>query len=339
MAAFMSSAGVSLSVVIPTRARAAKLRNLLSDLARTAPTGADLEVIIVVDGPDDGPLAAAKTLPTTLPCIVLVQPAGGPAAARNLALERARGDWVLFLNDDARLTEATLAGHFARIAADPRACRAYLGRFDFEPAVIDSAWRRLLAETSMLFFYNRMRPDESYGYRHFWTCNLSVRTDLVREVGGFCAALNARCEGVAVHEDIELGWRLQRRFGLEVAFADEIGARHDHALSPHDYFRREYRAGAGAAVAAQVNRAFHDEVWPWVSDAGAQADALRSILGGQLSEALREMQSLTQRPASDLSRHEMRSAYLAHVPLKRLCFLLGYAGREFDEVWPDPTTG
>ncbi|MFO0972162.1 MAG: glycosyltransferase family 2 protein [Phycisphaerae bacterium] len=326
-----------LSIIVPTHSRPTKLRNLLADLAATPlPPGA-AEVLVVVDGPDDGPLACLRALPPALPAVGLTQPHGGPAAARNLALQRARGAWVLFLNDDARVAPTCVPAHLARIRAEPDARRAYLGRFDFLPAVVNSAWRRLLAESSMLFFYNRMKPDQCYGYRHFWTCNISVRADLLREVGAFRAELHDGLGELAMsfHEDIELGWRLQRAFALEVCFAPEIVAAHDHELSPRDYFWREYRSGRAARAAREVNRAFHDEVWPWVAEADQQYDALAGVLGGQFKELFRELECLRQRSAADLTRSEMQAQFIAHLPAKRAAFLLGYAGREFGEFWPD----
>lgn len=330
-----------LSVIIPTHSRPTKLRQLLTDLSATRPGDQYFEIIVAVDGPDDGPVAQARVVPATIPSVCLTQPHGGPAAARNLALQHAQAPWVLFLNDDARVTPYTIGGHLARIRRDPTARCAYLGRFDFAPAVIDSAWRRLLAESSLMFCYDRMRPDGRFSYQHFWTCNISVRTELVREVGAFRAELNDGFGDLAMsfHEDIELGWRLQRQFGLEVCYAAEIPAMHDHGLTPRDYFWREYRRGRAARAARTVNPAFYDEVWPWIKDADEQWESLRDTLGKPLAEARDYAERLRQRPAGDVSRSEIAAAALAVSPLRRLIFLSGFVGRDFEEFWPDGEAG
>lgn len=338
----MSSEGgaLLLSVIVPTHGRACRLQNLLDDFRTAADHGrlfdAPIELLVVCDGPQDGIDARLRRLPRTLRARCLTQPHAGPAAARNLALRHARGEWLLFLDDDIRIRAETLIGHMERIAAAPRGCHAYLGRCDLAGSVIDSAWRAVLAHSPLLYFAG-LRPDRTYGYRFFRTRNLSVRAEFVREVGGFRPALGDGAGGAMMnfHEDIELGWRLQHDFDVDVRFVPEIPGEHEHPLTPRDYFEREHRAGRAAAAVRDVNRRFHDETWPWVGDASAQFAALRSSLSTSLTEARRELESLSQRPASDMSRSELRLAYLALLPLRRAAFLGGYAGREFGDLWPD----
>ncbi len=234
-----------LSVIVPTRDRSTKLRTLLSGIASTASDHDAFEVIVVVDGPDAAPLEAASVLPDDIHFVGLTKDHAGPAAARNLAIEHAQGDWLLFYDDDARVDEQTIAGHLQWIHKSPASAEARLGRVDWPDELIDSPWRVLLAESSMLFFWEHMTSGQTYGFRHFWTTNLSVRRDQVRRVGGF----NERFPS-AIHEDIELGWRLNREFGLQVRVDTSIRCLHDHALTPRDYFLREHKSGASASAVA-----------------------------------------------------------------------------------------
>jgi glycosyltransferase involved in cell wall biosynthesis len=106
---------VKLSVLIPTYNR----RHIL---ARTLPTvfaqdlpAEDWEVVIAVDGSSDGTAAWLRSLEPPCPMRVLEQQNRGPAAARNVGLRAARGDVVLFLDDDIlcgpTLAREHLAGH------------------------------------------------------------------------------------------------------------------------------------------------------------------------------------------------------------------------------------
>jgi glycosyltransferase involved in cell wall biosynthesis len=86
------------SVVIPTRGRAALLRrSVASALAQTM---ADLEVVVVVDGADPETLTAlAEVNDPRVRRLPLAEPRGG-AGARNAAVQAARGEWIAFLDDD-----------------------------------------------------------------------------------------------------------------------------------------------------------------------------------------------------------------------------------------------
>lgn len=88
-----------ISVIIPTFERPELLlqRGLASALAQSYP---NLEVLVVMDGPDPETAAALAAIddprlrPLTLP------QNSGPADARNYGVQHARGEWVAFLDDD-----------------------------------------------------------------------------------------------------------------------------------------------------------------------------------------------------------------------------------------------
>ncbi len=317
-----------LSIIIPTYRRSAKLETLLAGVART-PTDHDaFEVIVVVDGLDKAPLEAGSTLPDSIRFCGLTKDHAGPAAARNLAIEHAEGRWLLFFDDDARVDERTIPGHLNRIREDPDAGEAFLGRVDWPDEQIDSPWRVLLAKSSMLFFWEHMTSGQTYGFRHFWTTNLSVRRDHVRQVGGF----NERFPS-PIHEDIELGWRLNRQFGLEVRVDTSIRCLHDHALTPRDYFLREHKSGASAGAASTINPAFHAEVWDWVDDPEGMLQTLSLLFSRAGREVMSLLESWAEPSARRPSADERQAAYLAHLPLKRMFFLQGYLDQPFDQLW------
>ncbi len=103
------------SVIIPTRAGTGGPAPRCVESLR-GQLGADDEVIVSVDGAgtDVSPAGGLR---------VVTGASGGPAGARNRALDIARGRIVLFLNDDvvARpgLIEAHLDAHAGRAGAGP----------------------------------------------------------------------------------------------------------------------------------------------------------------------------------------------------------------------------
>ena len=317
-----------LSVIVPTWERSAKLQTLLSGIAGTAGDHDAFEVIVVVDGRDAAPLDAASVLPDDIRFVGLTKDHAGPAAARNFAIEHAQGDWLLFFDDDALVDEQTIPDHLERIRQSPGSTEALLGRVDWPDELIDSPWRVLLAESSMVFFWEHMTSGRTYGFRHFWTTNLSVRRDHVRQVGGF----NERFPS-PIHEDIELGWRLNRQFGLEVRVDTSIRCLHDHALTPRDYFLREHQSGASAGAARTINPAFHAEVWNWVDDPQGMLQTLSVLFSSSGREVMSLLESWAEPSARRPSADERQAAYLAHLPLKRMFFLQGYLDQPFDQLW------
>ncbi len=319
-----------LSIVVPTcPGRTEKLRTLLTSVASTEEDRDRIEVVVVVDDPDDAPLEATSVL-SDIPAQGLTQSHTGPAGARNRGLAHARGEWVLFFDDDARVDGQTIPGHLRRIRQSPDDPTANLGSVDWPAEQTASAWGRLLAESSMIFFRDQMLSGETYGYRHFCTSNLSVGRDWVRQVDGFNEGFPH-----AMHEDIELGWRLHRAFGLRVRFLPEIRSWHDHEMSPRGYFRREHRAGQVARMARDLNPAFHDEVWGWLGDPNDVLDVLARLFTRSCGQMKALLEKWSEEPGSSLSSDAIRAAYQAHVPLKRICFCRGYTGEDFDPFWDD----
>src|SRR5256885_6588786 len=97
----MSSGGEpSVSVIIPSYNRRERLRRLLSELERHRERGSSFEAVVAVDGSTDGTVDMLSALRSGFPLRVVTQPQRGPAAARNAALAAARGDVLLFLDDD-----------------------------------------------------------------------------------------------------------------------------------------------------------------------------------------------------------------------------------------------
>src|ERR1017187_5273729 len=86
------------SVVVPTvRRMTLVVRAINSVLAQTM---GDLEVIVVVDGPDPETSAALALIPDRRLRVIHNEISLGPGNARNMGGGVARGFWIAFLNDD-----------------------------------------------------------------------------------------------------------------------------------------------------------------------------------------------------------------------------------------------
>ncbi len=87
-----------------------------------AQTFTDLELVLVDDGSTDDTLHVAQRLATEDARVrVVAIPNGGPAGARNAALEAARGDFIALLDSDDVIFPHYLASQLAVLAASPDA--------------------------------------------------------------------------------------------------------------------------------------------------------------------------------------------------------------------------
>lgn len=109
-----------LSVVVPSRGPAARLRATLACLAGSGPGTPSFEVVLVDDndGGDQLP-AAAREMGELLPLRVVRGPLRGRAAARNAGAAAALAPRLVFLDDDVLVGPGFLAAHAD--AADPGA--------------------------------------------------------------------------------------------------------------------------------------------------------------------------------------------------------------------------
>jgi glycosyltransferase involved in cell wall biosynthesis len=86
------------SVVIPTRERPELvIRAVRSALSQTYQ---NLEIIVVIDGPDPATLAALEELRNPCVRIIALSENVGGSEARNIGAREARGEWIALLDDD-----------------------------------------------------------------------------------------------------------------------------------------------------------------------------------------------------------------------------------------------
>ena len=90
--------GATVSVVIPTRERADLLRQCVESIL--VQTLSDIEVIVVVDGPDPATIDYLSNVDDDRLTFVTHQESRGVSSARNTGIGRAVGRWLAFCDDD-----------------------------------------------------------------------------------------------------------------------------------------------------------------------------------------------------------------------------------------------
>jgi glycosyltransferase involved in cell wall biosynthesis len=107
---------VFFSVVIPTYNRLPILEKCLVALEQQTLSPESVvtgyEVVVVDDGSTDGTIDWLQTNAAKMPHVrLLVQAHQGPAAARNLGVEKAEGDTIIFIDSDLVVTDSFLQVH------------------------------------------------------------------------------------------------------------------------------------------------------------------------------------------------------------------------------------
>ena len=181
------------------------------------------EVIVVDDGSADETAAIAAR--TGSAATVLHQDHLGPAAARNLGVERAAGELLAFTDADCIPTPRWLAEGVEA-----------LGRADLVQGAVSPDPR-----TPRTPFDRTVSVTADWGL--YECASLFARRELFDRIGGFEDWLDARV-GKQLAEDLWFGWRA-RRSGAEVSFCSD-------ALVHHAVEKRR----AAAFVAERARRVY-----------------------------------------------------------------------------------
>ena len=233
------------SVVVPTCNRPPELRRCLQglDVARRTAGEPRVEVIVSDDGSDD---RSRRMVAAEFPWVMVLEgPRRGPACNRNFGAAQARGDWLLFIDDDCIPDPGCLTVYLQAFGADS-ATRVFEGRTRAERP--------------------RRRHDEeapvNEGGGYLWSCNMAIEGRLFRDLGGFCEAF------AFSFEDVDLRLRLAQRSILP-RFLPEASVCHPWRPARGMAFLRQHNAAYRQLLAR------HPELRPGLTWRRIAADALR----------------------------------------------------------------
>jgi len=184
------------------------LRQCLDALRRAAVTA--VEVIVIDDGSnmDLSEIVAAAQLNATL--LRNVSPLGS-AVARNTGAAVARGDILLFVDDDVCVSPQSVSSVLSAFESDP-GLGAVMGRYDDDPASPEflSQFRNLLHA-----YTHRISAGDA---STFWTGFGAVRSPIFHRHGGFTDRARAI-------DDVEFGARLADA-GFRIALRPDLQVKH-----------------------------------------------------------------------------------------------------------------
>lgn len=233
---------MSISVVIPTFNRARLAQRTVEFLLGLACHEQIMQIILVDDRSTDDSVAYLSAQNFGPKVRVLTSSTKGRAGARNTGIREARGDIVLFLDDDIRCARDLIGAHLraheehaepvavqGRVLPDPESNATVWGEYE------DRRFEKIhrLASAS---------PTDA-PYNCFLTGNVSIPREALQRVGGFDESF----AGYGF-EDYDLGRRL-RKHGVRLIYAEDALAYHwTEPLTLRQLSEKRYAAGFSAAL-------------------------------------------------------------------------------------------
>lgn len=225
-----------ISVVIPTYQRRTCVERILAALEEQTLPPSEYEVIVSIDGSTDGTKELVEHWSAPYALRVIWHENHGRAAARNAAIELARGALIVSLDDDMQPAPHCLEAHRHAHAHGERV--AVLGAV---PLVLDAASSQAAGFVKKKFDRHLSRltqPGYQINFRDFYSGNVSLPRAVLQEVNAFDPAFTQYG-----NEDSELALRLLAA-GVRITYSadalayqrytkDFAGLAHDNIAKGH----------------------------------------------------------------------------------------------------------
>ncbi len=188
----LSLTSPTISIVIPVHNGGENFRTCLSSLAKLEPLPG--EIIVVADGDTDGSWRLAEEFGAE---VLRIPTAGGPARARNLGAQTAKGDILFFMDADVAIPPDTVSQIAVAFTQEPDIA-AIIGSYDEAPG----AGNFLSQYKNLFHHYTHQTASEEAST--FWGACGAIWREVFLKMGGFDESY--RHPSI---EDIELGYRLK----------------------------------------------------------------------------------------------------------------------------------
>jgi rhamnosyltransferase len=237
--------GMNISVIIPTLNGSETIGELLSGLMNQ--TSKPEEILVIDSGSDDETVRIVKSF--GIEHEIIEREAFDHGGTRNMAAERAKGDILVFMSQDAIPCDEHLLENLTlslRKNVSGASYGRHLPKGDASP-MERFARQYNYPEQSII----KNKGDEvKFGIKNYFFSNAcsSVRKDAFEAVGGFPC-------NIPMNEDMILSYRLINA-GYSVAYASDAAVYHSHNYSPMKQFKKYFLIGrtlVSSEMAGKVN--------------------------------------------------------------------------------------
>jgi len=221
---------VDFSFIIPVFNRPAEIDELLRSLALQTRKG--FEVVVVEDGSTQSSEEVVESYRDQLDLAYFFKANSGPGLSRNFGCERARGQYVIFLDSDCVLpetylqtVEGALQAHYTDAFGGPDRAHADFTRL--QKAINFSM-------TSFLTTGGIRGGNEKLGKFHPRSFNMGFSKKVFEATGGF--------SGMRFGEDVDLSIRILN-MGFQTQLIREAYVYHKRRTNLRQFFKQVYNSG------------------------------------------------------------------------------------------------
>jgi glycosyltransferase involved in cell wall biosynthesis len=239
----VSDTNLQLALVLATYNRARPLARLLNELRAQTLDRSRWELIVCVDGSTDDTMQVleAEAARNELPLRFFRQENAGQSVARHRAIVEARAERVVVTDDDMGLCPEFFEEHLRAAAFSPTYA-VVLGKSEPPKTWKSGPLFEAVRDHQMLLQLKEMERGWVPSAFAFTTANVSFSRELYLRIGGFDF-------GLRLHEDCELGMRLERAGAKFVFHAAAYAIHYSDVGSYEKWERRQFEYGR---VAVQV---------------------------------------------------------------------------------------
>ncbi len=206
---------MKVTVIIPTYNRCESVKRILDALSAQTFPSQDYEVIVSIDGSEDGTLKMVNKFDSPYKLQSIWEPNSGRAFACNRGVRASRGEILIILDDDMYPSPKLVEAHYL---AHQRCIKC--GVIGAAPITINESSTAISCYMAMRFNTHLKRISEP-GYKiriwDFYSGNFSIRKEVLLEAGAFSESFK-----IYGYEDVEFAYRLMKTGGEIVYDPDAL---------------------------------------------------------------------------------------------------------------------
>jgi len=252
------------SIVIPTYNRAASMERLLKALTAQTFPPSEFEVVVSIDGSEDGTREMVENFDAPFTIRSVWQPNSGRVKACNAGIENASGEILIILDDDMEPHPGFIEAHYLSHSSGER-----LGVIGAAPIHVDDsstfATRHIASEFNL-----RQKKMAAHDYKFriwdFYGGTFSIRRKTLLEVGLFDESFKTYG-----YEDMELVRRLVKS-GVKIIFNPEAVCTQYYDENLEGLLKKTVYSGERVVLLVSIHpelfselklREYNSQGWKW----------------------------------------------------------------------------
>ncbi|NTV30892.1 glycosyltransferase family 2 protein [candidate division WWE3 bacterium] len=200
------------------------------------------EIIVVSDGSTDNTEMIVEEIRKGYPIVRLIRQGNlGVAAARNQGMREANSPILLYSQADIFAQPTLIEQHMLFHDAHQDIHDAAVGFTTWSKQLTITPFMEWLEDGGPQFNYHHLTDNQITTFETFYTTNISLKTEFLRQNSGFDESFKIG-NGITAYEDTELGYRLSQQ-GMKLTYLANAICYHHHPKNVSAVLKRRYYEG------------------------------------------------------------------------------------------------